>query len=162
MEPGISSAGRPVSTPTDTFLSIDFLAELFFSKEFAQALTVNAARSRQFSFTELDSWTRTSFSSSPSWVLASWSLFLSCCTLISTFSPAFSWRSRCCLSGSSPAPSAILLSDYTHTPHFINYFSFRNMNYQRGSLWLLRQRLVRPQVGPCILEALGTGGYSSV
>ena len=32
-----------MSTPTDTFLSIDFLAELFFSKEFAQALTVNAA-----------------------------------------------------------------------------------------------------------------------
>ena len=43
MEPGISSAGRPVSTPTDTFLSIDFLAELFFSKEFAQALTIDAA-----------------------------------------------------------------------------------------------------------------------
>ena len=43
MEAGISSAGQPVSTPTDTFLSIDFLAELFFSKEFAQALTVNAA-----------------------------------------------------------------------------------------------------------------------
>ena len=43
MEAGISSAGRPVSTPIDTFLSIDFLAELFFSKEFAQALTVNAA-----------------------------------------------------------------------------------------------------------------------
>ena len=43
MEPGISSAGRPVSTPTDTFLSIDFLAELFFSKEFAQALTIYAA-----------------------------------------------------------------------------------------------------------------------
>ena len=43
MEPGISSAGRPVSTPTDTFLSIDLLAELFFSKELAQALTVNAA-----------------------------------------------------------------------------------------------------------------------
>ena len=42
MEPGISSAGRPVSTPTDTFLSIDFLAELFFSKEFAQALIVDA------------------------------------------------------------------------------------------------------------------------
>jgi len=40
---GISSVGRPVSTPTDTFLSIDFLAELFFSKEFAQALTINAA-----------------------------------------------------------------------------------------------------------------------
>ena len=32
-----------MSTPTDTFLSIDFLAELFFSKEFAQALTINAA-----------------------------------------------------------------------------------------------------------------------
>ena len=43
MEPGISSTGRPVSTPTDTFLSIDFLAELFFSKEFAQALTIDAA-----------------------------------------------------------------------------------------------------------------------
>ena len=43
LEPGISSAGRPMSTPTDTFLSIDFLAELFFSKEFAQALTINDA-----------------------------------------------------------------------------------------------------------------------
>ena len=32
-----------MSTPTDTFLSIDFLAELFFSKEFAQALTVDVA-----------------------------------------------------------------------------------------------------------------------
>ena len=32
-----------MSTPTDTFLSIDFLTELFFSKEFAQALTVNVA-----------------------------------------------------------------------------------------------------------------------
>ena len=32
-----------MSTPKDTFLSIDFLAELFFSKEFAQALTINAA-----------------------------------------------------------------------------------------------------------------------
>ena len=49
MEQGISSAGRPVSTPTDTFLSIDFLAELFFSKEFAQALTVDAAMKPLFS-----------------------------------------------------------------------------------------------------------------
>ena len=32
-----------MSTPKDTFLSIDFLAEFFFSKEFAQALTINAA-----------------------------------------------------------------------------------------------------------------------
>ena len=32
-----------MSTPTHTFLSIDFLAELFFSKEFAQALTINVA-----------------------------------------------------------------------------------------------------------------------
>ena len=32
-----------MSTPTDIFLSIDFLAELFFSKEFAQALTIDAA-----------------------------------------------------------------------------------------------------------------------
>ena len=32
-----------MSTATDTFLSIDFLSELFFSKEFAQALTINAA-----------------------------------------------------------------------------------------------------------------------
>ena len=31
-----------MSTPKDTFLSIDFLAEFFFSKEFAQALTINA------------------------------------------------------------------------------------------------------------------------
>ena len=49
----------------------------------------------------------------------------------------------------------------THTPHFINYLSFRSMYYQRGSLWLPRRRLVRPQLGPCILEAPGTGGYSS-
>ena len=33
----------PIDCPKDTFLSIDFLAELFFSKEFAQALTINAA-----------------------------------------------------------------------------------------------------------------------
>ena len=32
-----------MSTPTDIFLSIDFLAELFFSKEFAQALTIHVA-----------------------------------------------------------------------------------------------------------------------
>ena len=32
-----------MSTPTDIFLSIDFLAKLFFSKEFVQALTIDAA-----------------------------------------------------------------------------------------------------------------------
>ena len=40
---GISSAGRPVSIPTRHIMSIYFLAELFFSKEFAQALTIDAA-----------------------------------------------------------------------------------------------------------------------
>ena len=69
-------------------------------------------RSRRFSFTESDSWARTSFSSSPSWVLASWRLFFSCLTLVSTFSPAFNRHMSCCLSGSIPAPSAILLSDF--------------------------------------------------
>ena len=32
-----------MSIPTRHILSIDFLAELFFSKEFAQALTIDAA-----------------------------------------------------------------------------------------------------------------------
>ena len=32
-----------MSTPKDTFLSIDFLTEFFFSKEFSQALTINVA-----------------------------------------------------------------------------------------------------------------------
>ena len=40
---GISSAWRPVSIPADIFCQIDFLAELFLSKEFAQALTIDAA-----------------------------------------------------------------------------------------------------------------------
>ena len=43
MEPGISSAGRPVSIPTRHIMSKYFLAELFFSNEFAQALTINVA-----------------------------------------------------------------------------------------------------------------------
>ena len=32
-----------MSIPADIFCQIDFLAELFFSKEFAQALTIDAA-----------------------------------------------------------------------------------------------------------------------
>src|SRR3954462_4279341 len=39
VEPGISSAGRPVSVPTDIILLFVFLAELLFFQEFAQALT---------------------------------------------------------------------------------------------------------------------------
>src|SRR3954467_789924 len=43
VEPGISSAGRPVSIPTDNTLLFDFLAELIFFKGFVQALTKYAA-----------------------------------------------------------------------------------------------------------------------
>src|SRR4051812_41591366 len=70
-------------------------------------------RSRRFSLTESDSQAQTSFSSTPSWVLASRRSFFSCLTLVSTLSPAFSWRRTCCLSKFIPAPSAIL-SSYLH------------------------------------------------
>ena len=101
VEPGISSAGRPVSRlPRRTLFQSSF-----------KHLLKMPRRSRRFSLTESNSWARTSFSSSPSWVLASWRLFFSCLTLVSTFLPAFNRRMSYCLSGSIPVPSAILLSD---------------------------------------------------
>ena len=66
----------------------------------------------------------TAFSSSPSWVLASWRLFFSCLTLVSTFSPAFNRCMSCCLIGSIPAPSALLSSGlHTYRTSQRNYLS---------------------------------------
>ena len=99
-----------MSIPTDITLLVDFLAELFFQK-FVQALTKNAASKPPILLNEVRQPGTNTFSSSHSRVLASWRLFFSCLTLVSTFSPAFNQRMSCCLSGSIPAPSAILLSD---------------------------------------------------
>ena len=85
-DPDISSSGRPVSIPTDITLSVPFLAELHGGK-FEHILNM-PPRSLLFSFTESASWARTSFNSSPSWVLASWSLLFFCMTRVSTRSPA--------------------------------------------------------------------------
>src|SRR3989337_654710 len=70
-DPDISSSERPVSIPTDITLSVPFLAELHGGK-FEHILNM-PPRSLLFSFTESASWARTSFNSSPRWVLESWS-----------------------------------------------------------------------------------------
>ena len=89
-DPGISSAGRPVRIPTDINLLVGFFAELYKSS-FKHLLKI-PHRSLLFSFTESASWARTSFSSTPSRVLASWRSFFSRLTYVSTGSPAFSCR----------------------------------------------------------------------
>ena len=69
-DPGISSAGRPISIPTDITLLAGFFAELY--KSSFEHLLKMPRRSLLFSFTESASSARTSFSSTPSRVLASW------------------------------------------------------------------------------------------
>ena len=86
--PDIYSSGRPVSIPTDITLSVPFISELYGGK-FDHILNM-APRSLLFSYTESANLARTSFSSSPSRVLESWSLFFSSTTHVSTRSPAAS------------------------------------------------------------------------
>ena len=96
-DPDISSSGRPVSIPIDITLSVHFLAELHEGK-FEHILNM-PPRNLLFSFTESASWARTSFSSSPSWVWESWSLFFSSLNRVNIRSPAAS----CLLASCSPA-----------------------------------------------------------
>ena len=87
---GISSPGRPVSIPTDITLLARFFAELY--KGSFEHLLKMSHQSLLFSFTKSTSWARTSFSSTPSRVWASWRSFFSRITRASTRSPASSCR----------------------------------------------------------------------
>ena len=88
-DPDTSSLGRPVNIPTDIILPVPSLAEQYKGK--SKHIPNMPPHSFLFSFTESASWARTSFSSSPSLVLASWSLRLSALTCVRIHLPAASF-----------------------------------------------------------------------
>ena len=112
-------------------------------------------RSRLFSFSESASWARTSFSSTLSLVLASWRLFFSRLTSVSTRWPAFSYRTACRSSGFSPDSSATSIIRSAAMPHVIWYLSFFERNVTTWGLFrFLQCGNGGPKLGLAFLQLL--------
>ena len=134
-DPGISSAGRPVSIPADITLLAGFFAELF--QRFVQALTKNAASKPLILLHGVRKLGSDIFQ---------FHAQLSCLTLVSTRSLAFSCRlARCASPGAasgltleSSAISIIRFACMSHTIWYLSFFAMETSVTRGGLLGLLQ------------------------
>ena len=150
-----------MSIPTDIFLLIDLLAELFFLK--VRSSTYYKCRDEAADSPSRQKTAEYEHLSVPR--LAGYWRLEACSSLASPSSA----RSRQPLVGVGVVSCPDLLRPHLHCYRqncthaaLHNGIIFRSIYYLRGSHWHYLKRPVRPLVGPCTFPAPGTVRYSSL